>query len=297
MKKKLLCFIIPYFGQLPTNIRIWMKTCAYNPAYNFLIFTDDTSEYYHPGNVKVIRCSFADIQSRIKDIFDFSIALDHPKKLCDFKPAYGYIFEDELKEFKFWGYCDLDQYFGNLEKFIPEAYLEEYDKIFSLGHMTIYRNTPQINRLFMETYKQSDKKIITYRDIFSSEKNFLFDEWPVETVNINVLAEQQRIRICYDWPMFDVLPYRSVFEGSVYNAQNRKWGTSDDRNTVFVWKEGRLFAYKLVRDVVVKREILYVHIQKRKLRIADLDKITNQFIIYPNKIKSIDCTSDFDLVK
>lgn len=292
MKKKLLCFVIPYFGCLPNNIRLWLKTCSYNPTYNFLIFTDDTVDYQPPKNVKIIHCSFADIQKRVKTVFDFSVALDHPKKLCDLKPAYGYIFEDELQEYKFWGYCDLDQYFGNLESFISEDYLEQYDKIFSLGHMTIYRNTPEINRIFMETYEKSDKVITSYKEIFSSSRNYIFDEWPVETVNINVLSEQHGIRTCYDWPMFDVLPHRSSFEGSIYDAQNHKWGIVDEKNTVFVWVKGHLFACKLVKGKLVKKEIIYAHIQKRLLKIGNYDAEYDQYIIYPNRIKAIRSIDD-----
>jgi hypothetical protein len=45
-----------------------------------------------PSNLRVIKKEFKDIQRLIKNKFNkLDISLDSPYKLCDFKPAYGYI--------------------------------------------------------------------------------------------------------------------------------------------------------------------------------------------------------------
>ena len=42
------------------------------------------------------------------------VTLDRPYKLCDFKPAYGFIFGEYLKEYDYWGHCDIDIVWGDL---------------------------------------------------------------------------------------------------------------------------------------------------------------------------------------
>lgn len=102
------CFVVLYFGKLPQDILLFLRTAAYNFGFSWLIFTDDKTNIQESSNVKIIKCSFGEITRRIQDSLDFNIKINSPKKLCDFKPTYGYIFQEELKEYDFWGYCDLD---------------------------------------------------------------------------------------------------------------------------------------------------------------------------------------------
>ena len=96
------CFIIPYFGKLPNYFPVFLKTCAFNKDYDWLIFSDDCSKYELPINVKIINLEFVDLKEKIKNKFkDFEIDLSYPYKLCDYKPAYGYIFEEYLKIYLF----------------------------------------------------------------------------------------------------------------------------------------------------------------------------------------------------
>lgn len=160
------CFIIPYFGKLPKYFEIFAKTCSTNKNYEWLIFTDDNKKYITPSNVKIINMSFEELVKMIQKKFNFEIWLKKPYKLCDYKPSYGYVFEDYIREFKFWGHCDLDTIMGNLEKLITEEMLENYDKIFCLGHMVLYKNNFENNRLFMKKYNGEE----LYKKVFSSEE-------------------------------------------------------------------------------------------------------------------------------
>lgn len=80
--------------------------------------------------------------------FKEKLALEYPKKLCDFKPTYGYLFEDLIGQYSYWGYCDIDTIMGNLDEQLPLSFLNKYDKIFSLGHMVLFKNIFEINRVF-----------------------------------------------------------------------------------------------------------------------------------------------------
>ena len=54
MEKTKISFIIPFFGQLPPYIDLFLKSCKNNPNYTFMFFTDLKFHQKIPNNVKVI---------------------------------------------------------------------------------------------------------------------------------------------------------------------------------------------------------------------------------------------------
>lgn len=146
-----ICIVIPYFGKLPLLFKAFVDSCRLNPKIDFLLFTDDSlsEAICYPSNFKLIRCDFDFVHSLApKDIRD---GLKSPYKLCDYKPTYGALFAQYLKDYKFWGYCDIDLLLGKLDDFIDHIDLEKYDRLFDFGHLTIYRNNNEINNLFRRT--------------------------------------------------------------------------------------------------------------------------------------------------
>ena len=121
---KSIIFIIPYFGHFNNYFEIWLNSCAHNPTIDWLIFTDCKNEYDYPRNVKVVYTTFDEIRTHFQSFYDFPISLEKPYKLCDFRPAYGEVFYDYIKDYDFWGYCDTDLVWGDLRKFFTEEILE-----------------------------------------------------------------------------------------------------------------------------------------------------------------------------
>lgn len=107
-----IAYIIPYFGKLRKDVKVWLESCRWNPDIDFLIFTDDESQYDYPSNVHVTITSFNNMKARIQKFFDFPITLNRAYKLVDYKVAYGEIFEEELRKYDYWGYCDMDMMWG-----------------------------------------------------------------------------------------------------------------------------------------------------------------------------------------
>ena len=107
-----IAYIIPYFGRLRSDIELWLLSVKYNPTIDWILYTDDRTEYSYPPNVKVKYTTFEAIQCRIQSLFDFEVTLNTPYKLCDYKVAYGEAFADDLKDYDFWGYCDMDLMWG-----------------------------------------------------------------------------------------------------------------------------------------------------------------------------------------
>ncbi|OFY18588.1 MAG: hypothetical protein A2W98_04980 [Bacteroidetes bacterium GWF2_33_38] len=166
--------IIPYYGSWPNYIQIFNDTCKNNPLINICFITDLDKFENASSNITFFKLSFQELKKRIGNIFDISIPNHKPYKLCDFRPAYGIIFSDIVKDFDFWGYADNDLIFGNLKKFISSENLNENDILcFRPDHLhgpfTIYRNTSLINNLF--------KCSPDYLDIFKNEIYLSFDEF------------------------------------------------------------------------------------------------------------------------
>ena len=124
-----IALIVPYFGTLPDYFQLFLDSCAWNPGFDWLIFTDDHRPFRYPKNVRKIPMTFEGCKALIQSRFDFEIALPTAQKLCDYKCAYGYIFREYLEGYDWWGHCDLDQIFGNLGAFITEEMLHTYDKV------------------------------------------------------------------------------------------------------------------------------------------------------------------------
>ena len=93
---KRICLVIPYFGKLPNYFQLFLKSCSCNSDFNWIVFTDDVTEFQYPPNVRRVIISFEELRKIVKSKFDFETCLDRPYKLCDFKPAYGLIFEEYL---------------------------------------------------------------------------------------------------------------------------------------------------------------------------------------------------------
>jgi len=84
-----------------------------------------------------------------------------PYILVEYKPAFGHIFADYLKEYSHWGYSDLDVVFGDMSRWIDYDEWTKYDivtygfgdqdKLYLRGQFTFHRNDPlYINQLWRE---------------------------------------------------------------------------------------------------------------------------------------------------
>jgi hypothetical protein len=167
-------FIITYIGNYPWYFPYFLHSCRYNPTIDFLLFTNNSDLNPNlPANVKLIPYSLEQFRADAEKALGFEVVIESGYKLCDFKPAYGTIFADYIKEYDFWGYCDVDVIFGNIRAFMTDELLSEYDIIsarhdYLTGCFALYRN----QSYFRELFKQSKD----YRKVFTNPRNFFFDE-------------------------------------------------------------------------------------------------------------------------
>lgn len=288
------CFVIPYFGRFPQNFDVFLRTCASNLDFDWMIITDDHSYHSYPANVHIKYSTFYEFQLRVQSNFDFKIELPYPYKICDFRAAFGEIFAEELKDYRFWGHCDLDQYFGTIRNFVTDDVLASYDKILCLGHFTLFRNTSYINTLYRTKdihYGQS------YKDAFSDNQHWIFDEWPIEKhTSSNRIFKQEGVRTWFCPECFsDLKPFMSRFQRTLFDYERENWTDDEVKNEIFLWKDGRLYRCYNELGSLVKQEILYAHIRQRNMDYEKYDCGKNEFVIAPNYLKSADEFTDDEL--
>ena len=261
--------IVPYFGTLPNYFQLFLDTCAYNPEFDWLIISNDTTDYTYPANVHLVEMPFADCQALVQSKFDFPITLHTPQKLCDYKCAYGYIFDEFLIGFDWWGHCDLDQIFGRLSAFITEEMLQAYDRIGSIGHLTLYRNTEDNNRVFSRTDR--------YKEVFTTEKGCGFDEWLPDNINEIYLNSGRKIELRNLGA--DINSYCTTLQTVEYDVEQRCYVKSPVTNSVFRWEKGILTQLHAGGE----REYPYVHLQKRPMKDMRTGKTPDRFFVIPNR--------------
>jgi hypothetical protein len=163
-----------WYGSYPWYFSYFIHSCSYNPTIDFIIVTDnEESMPKKPENVKIVNKTLKEIKISASEKLGFKINIDYPYKLCDFKPAYGYLFPEIIKGYDFWGHGDIDVVYGDIRGFMTQDVLKTYDVISSrhdyiTGTFCLYRNNKKINSLF----KQSKD----YKKVLASKEHFCFDE-------------------------------------------------------------------------------------------------------------------------
>ena len=282
-------FVIPYFGKFNNYFQLFLNSCKNNDEYNWLLITDDKTKYDFPENVTVIYDEFENLKSKIQAKFkEIKISLNSPYKLCDFKPTYGYIFEEYVKDFEYWGYCDVDLIFGKINNFLNLEKLSEYDKIGVLGHFTIFKNSKEIRELFLKDER--------YKIVLSSPKSFKFDEEFGEDFgeSINNIFEKYNKKIADLNDFADIYVKSSNFKIINYDMKNKKYNLAKYRKNVFVYNSGILENYFLENKKLFLKEYMYIHLQKRKMKVK-INNNNNIYKIIPNSF--LDLENNINSVK
>jgi len=144
-----------YFGPLPFYAPLFFKSAGANAAIDFFIITDRYPPCALPPNVRLLRINRTAFERLASEKLGYLMRLDSPRKLCDYKPAYGRIFSDYLRRSNYWGHIDFDIVWGNIPRFLHPAVEQGYEIISAdgkriSGPCTIYKNTHHLRELFRE---------------------------------------------------------------------------------------------------------------------------------------------------
>ena len=267
-KRKKVAVIIPYFGSFPNYFDYWLKSALTNKDFDFLIFTDNLN-YKTQGNVHFINMSFSEFRELVQKQVEFKICLKDPYKICDYRPVFGSALKDYLVDYDFWGFGDVDVILGDLSHFITPEILDNYDKIYELGHLTLLRNNDKCNNLWK--IKHHLKNAYRYDEAFKTPYPCHFDE----TDGLTQIAKLENIKIYSKVDFADI--DRSKFNFVPLGKQHKVVPS------LFLWKNGKLLYYFKDKNRISMYEVAYAHFQKRQMEIPNKSDNVAYFDIIPNK--------------
>lgn len=280
---KELVFIIPYFGKFNNYFQLFLNSCKNNKNVDWIIYTDDKTKYDYPENIKIKYITFEEMKKKVQKKIEFLIKLEKPYKLCDYKAIYGIIFEEEIRKYKYWGHCDVDLIWGNIEKLIfPLLEKEEYDKLFFLGHCSIYKNDIK-NIAFL---KEMLLKNIRMREVYQNERNFSFDEEFNKSINNIFIVNNKKIYL--KELEANIYMKSTFFKLTKYNFELKKYIIENKKEFIIIYNFGNLEGYYLEKGKLKKDEYLYIHMQSRKMKIKEKNLNENFFKIIPNFFENLE---------
>ena len=257
-----------YWGEFPDMFPAWLQSCERNSTIDFLIFTDNIYKSL-PNNVKFIDMSFKVFKELARQKLEREICLNIPLKVCDYKPMYGKILEDYIKNYDYWGHCDFDMIFGDIRSYLIKYQISQYDKFLPLGHLSLYRNSE-------ECFKYCQLKVdgkSHFNHAVESEENVCFDE-----IGIRQIYKEYHLKY-FDKRIFaDIAVHRKRF---LINHN------LDSTYQLFGWRDGKIFqVYWNEKSKSIEcREFIYIHFQRRKMKLFLKDNDSNFWItqsgIYP----------------
>jgi hypothetical protein len=174
VQKYQIAIITCWYGPYPWYFPYFIHSCNYNPSIDFILITNNPESIPNKSqNVKIIYKTLDEIRNTATEKLGFPVNIDYPYKLCDFKPAYGFLFPEIIKGYDFWGHGDIDVVYGDIRNFMTDKILSGYDIISSrhdyiTGTFCLFKSNERVNTLFM---KSRDYKLV-----LSSAEHFCFDE-------------------------------------------------------------------------------------------------------------------------
>ena len=259
--------IFPYFGTLPPQYNMWRESALHNPSVDFLFFTDANVE--PAKNIIVNKMQFDDFKQLVQNPFDFPIVLDRPYKLCEYKQSYGYILQDYIKKYDFWGYGDIDLVYGDIRAFLTDDVLK-HKFLLGWGHLTLLHNDDDTNTYFMKKVSGYQD----YKDAFRTSEITFFDEY-----GYNGCSDKWRDcrpDDCWlEWPFDNASKPKEAYH---FNSMTRGW-----QQVIFEHHDNKLYMLRFNHGQLEKKESLYAHFQHRGF-MKDCVTDYNHFLVTPRAI-------------
>lgn len=263
--------ILPFFGNFNNYFPLFLRSCGFNPSVDFLIFSDNESQFDYPENVSLVPMTLEEFKDKAAKKLRFVPCLPSPYKLCDYKPAYGLLFEEYIQGYEYWGHCDCDLVFGNIRELLFPVLDAGYDKIFAAGHLTLYKNTPDNNRRFMKPLGGVD----VFREAFTTSNIYVFDEnvqceLNPERKNVHQIFLADGARVFERDLSYNVSTVHGYISREFYSPKEQAFlhAKKEPFPTRFYLTSHGLFSIGIgltgLPDLI--HSYLYMHLQSRKMR-------------------------------
>ena len=174
MDREWLIMLMPYFGRWPEWINLFIESCKWNPDVRWRFYTDCGEPENKAGNVDYVHLGFADYKALVRERLGISFDPSDPYKLCDLKPAYGFIHARDIAGYRFFGWGDIDLVYGRISDFYFPALRASVNalsvrKDMFAGHFAVVRNIAPLRHAY--------RSIPGYREALAQPHYCTMDEW------------------------------------------------------------------------------------------------------------------------
>jgi hypothetical protein len=216
--------------------------------------------------VKFISTAFADYVSNVSRRLKINFNPSGAYKICDIRPAFGDLYRDDIADYDYFGFGDLDVIYGNIRKFYNDEILS-FDLLSThvgmiSGHFVLFKNTEEMRRAYShipgwQGYLESPESTRFDEDIFSDlfvrrnqasgvdaifQKNAYFKEQYSTVFHPMIwhdgMAEHPDV---WFWRNGSILNDRNVGREYLYlhlmNFQSMRWVNPHCREAHMSWKD------------------------------------------------------------
>lgn len=252
MLKKIL-FLMPYFGKWPEWFPLYLESCRWNPTIDWLFFTDCPVPQNAPKNVVFVSLSFADYQKLVSQKLEINFQTVSPYKICDLRPAFGFIHQEYLQGYDYFGFSDIDIIYGDIRAFYTDEVLRystlstHPDRV--SGHLFLFKNNEQWINVF--------RKIPRWQELMSHPSYLCLDEGALTKVLIGSRRIPKTVRQL--WGILDADKRNHLFQErcSTVLAHFPWMDGTDNYPDNWFWHRGKL-------TVESGEEMMYLHFMNWK---------------------------------
>jgi len=259
---KSIAILIPYFGQWPEWFNLYLESCRSNSRVNWIFISDCAAPDNAPDNTQFIHTSFGDYKKLVSENLGIKFNPSSAYKLCDLKPAYGYIHQELLSSYDFWGFGDIDIIYGDIRQFYTDELLSKYNSLSShwdrvSGHLFLMKNTATLREAF--------KQIPNWQKLLEDKEHHGIDESKFSKVFLRHKKHPAWLRKIY--ALTKPLQRHAYFAeqySTILSPQpwiDGQWEHPEE----WVWEKGKL------HNSTDSREFMYLHFMNWKSNIW-LDK-------------------------
>jgi len=263
--------ITPYFGKWPEWIDLHFFSCGQNNTIDFIFFTDCQLPEKRYPNVRFYPMSFDDYCMFVSERLNIDFKPVKAYKLCDLKVFYGYIHQDLLVDYDFWGFGDVDLIWGRISKFYTDDLLGKYN-VFSThadrlsGHLSLFRNNEKYRNLCM-TIQNWKSKLANPEYVGMDEVELSQIIYPESKYIIKVYSKI--IRKLFNWRDAWVIYYHIMpWINSLVMFKYRKLYFVEQHTTPILYPDGLTFKHDSatwhydkysILNAKTMEEYIYVH--------------------------------------
>ena len=136
--------LVPYFGPWPEWIEFFLATCRWNSTIDWVFFSDAGPPGRLAVNLRYVPMTLTEFSHLAHRSLGCAVTIRHGYKVCDFRLAFGQIFEEYVRGYDCFGWSDVDVVYGDLRHFLTPAVLEHdvitFNERHLSGHLTFVRN-------------------------------------------------------------------------------------------------------------------------------------------------------------